>query len=56
VYMDAYNGGASGITTFRPAEYGGKREGILKKSTAPTDVMPEGAACFIDEQGNRSCD
>jgi ribonucleoside-diphosphate reductase alpha chain len=51
VYMKAYKGGASGITTFRPAEYGGKREGIMKKAE------PEvGAACVIDDQGNRSCD
>lgn len=54
VYMKAYKGGASGITTFRPAEYGGKREGIMsKKETAPAE---EGAACWIDEQGNRTCD
>ena len=48
IYMKAYKGGASGITTFRPAEYGGKREGIMKKG--------EGAACYIDDQGNRTCD
>jgi ribonucleoside-diphosphate reductase alpha chain len=60
VYMDAYNGGASGITTFRPMEYGGKREGIMTKETAPTEegaaYNNEGGACFIDELGNRSCD
>jgi len=53
VYLQAYNGGASGITTFRPAEYGGKREGILSKKIAAPE---SGAACFIDEDGNRSCD
>lgn len=53
VYIKAYEGGASGITTFRPAEYGGKREGILKKNATPTE---DGAACFIDDNGNRSCD
>lgn len=53
VYVDAYKGGASGITTFRPAEYGGKREGILKKNATPEST---GAACIIDEQGNRTCD
>jgi ribonucleoside-diphosphate reductase alpha chain len=53
VYLHAYEGGASGITTFRPAEYGGKRVGILQKETAPTEV---GAACFIDDDGNKSCD
>jgi ribonucleoside-diphosphate reductase alpha chain len=31
VYMDAYKGGASGITTFRPAEYGGKRNDKRKR-------------------------
>jgi len=53
VYLKAYEGGASGLTTFRPAEYGGKREGILTKKATPTE---DGAACFIDETGNRSCD
>ena len=28
IYLKAYEGGASGITTFRP---GGKREGIMQK-------------------------
>lgn len=51
VYMMAYEGGSSGITTFRPPEYGGKREGIFSTKTEEA-----GAACFIDEQGNRTCD
>jgi len=54
VYLQAYDGGASGLTTFRPAEYGGKREGVLTKEKAPPEE--NGAACFIDENGNRSCD
>jgi ribonucleoside-diphosphate reductase alpha chain len=49
VYMKAYRGGASGLTTFRPS---GKRVGIMKKATPPED----GAACIMDEQGNRTCD
>jgi ribonucleoside-diphosphate reductase alpha chain len=53
VYLKAYEGGASGLTTFRPAEYGGKREGILTKKATPTE---DGAACFIMEDGTRSCD
>jgi len=53
VYLSAYKGGASGITTFRPAEYGGKRVGVLTKKATPTE---DGAACFIDNNGNRSCD
>lgn len=51
VYLQAYKMKVKGITTFRPAEYGGKREGIMKKATPE-----QGAACFIDEQGNRTCD
>jgi len=70
VYQLAYEGGASGLTTFRPAEYGGKREGILTKKATPTEdgaahwnnkdetnpLTKVGSACFIDETGNRSCD
>ena len=54
VYQRAYDGGCSGITTFRPMEYGGKREGILTKKQATPELT--GAACVIDEQGNRTCD
>ena len=56
IYLKAYEGGASGITTFRPS---GKREGIMKKATPePTGAAynTEGGACVIDEEGNRSCD
>lgn len=54
VYQRAYDGGCSGITTFRAMEYGGKREGILTKTKQATPEV--GAACVIDEQGNRTCD
>ena len=65
VYMRAYDGGASGCTTFR-AE--GKRSGILKASKdeevvedpQPTDngdFIEEGTACYIDfETGRRTCE
>lgn len=64
VYMQAYEGGAKGCTTFRAA---GKRFGILNAS-ASEDVVEEddspedetvvdGGACYIDvETGIRSCD
>jgi ribonucleoside-diphosphate reductase alpha chain len=52
VYMDAYDGGSSGCTTFRSA---GKREGILK--ALPDVPDQEGAACFINsETGMRECE
>ena len=52
VYMSAYDGGASGCTTFRAS---GKRFGILNAS-AVEDVA-EGAACTYDpETGIRTCD
>jgi ribonucleoside-diphosphate reductase alpha chain len=63
VYMQAYEGGAKGCTTFRAS---GKRFGILNAS-ANEDVIEEkshedetvveGGACYIDpETGIRSCD
>lgn len=52
VYIDAYEGGASGCTTFRAS---GKRAGILTAS-ASEDVA-EGGSCTIDlETGIRSCE
>lgn len=55
VYMTAYDGGASGCTTFRAA---GKRYGILNSSydedvaeepeVKEDDWVDEGGACFID--------
>ena len=45
VYMDAWKGGAKGITTFRNS---GKRYGVMKKS--------EDEACYIDpETGQKAC-
>lgn len=71
VYMDAYEGGASGCTTFRAS---GKRYGILNASTSE-DVAEEpmddvgvtpvtendqgdvGGACYYDPQtGRRQCE
>lgn len=50
LYEMAYDGGASGCTTFRAA---GFRKGILNKVE---EEVIEGAACFIDpETGERSC-
>lgn len=72
VYMDAYDGGASGCTTFRAA---GKRYGILNAAASEDiaeepekqldmfvneDVKPqvdEGGACYFDPStGLRSCE
>ena len=50
LYMMAYDGGASGCTTFRPSEF---REGVLTTIETKED---DGAACFIDfETGERVC-
>tara|TARA_R110001632_G_scaffold78594_1_gene176192 strand:- start:687 stop:2435 length:1749 start_codon:yes stop_codon:yes gene_type:complete len=50
VYMDAYEGGSSGCTTFRAS---GKRYGILNASTSEDMVAekPEEKDNFIDEGG-----
>lgn len=64
VYMRAYDGGASGCTTFRAS---GRRAGILNASASEdtteekikeADIfMDEGAACYIDPlTGIRSCE
>ena len=65
VYMKAYDGGASGCTTFRAS---GKRYGILTANkdeevveepqpTDNSDFIEEGAACYFDiETGKRSCE
>lgn len=65
VYMAAYDGGASGITTFRSS---GKRYGILNASKdeevveetsqeEPDEFIDEGGACYFDpETGLRSCE
>lgn len=64
VYMMAYEGGASGCTTFRAA---GKRGGILvaskdeevheEEQVVDHDFIDEGAACYYDPKtGLRSCE
>jgi ribonucleoside-diphosphate reductase alpha chain len=65
VYMDAYEGGASGCTTFRAA---GNRSGILtaskdediaeeEKVEETQDFVDEGGACYYDPStGLRSCE
>ena len=57
VYVSAYEGGASGCTTFRAA---GKRAGILTASSNEDVAEPEveeGAACVFDPvTGIRSCE
>tara|TARA_B100000508_G_C11462670_1_gene279993 strand:- start:2502 stop:4259 length:1758 start_codon:yes stop_codon:yes gene_type:complete len=65
VYMQAYEGGASGCTTFRAS---GKRYGILNASSAEDiveeeiientkDFVDEGTACYYDmETGLRKCE
>ena len=51
LYMQAYDGGAKGCTTFRAA---GKLMGILTKREE--SVEEEGTACYIDPAtGNKSC-
>jgi ribonucleoside-diphosphate reductase alpha chain len=65
VYMAAYDGGASGCTTFRVA---GKRYGIFNASASEdvaveevpeenNDFVEEGAACFYDPAtGKKTCE
>jgi len=65
VYMDAYDGGASGCTTFRAA---GERFGILNAATPEEvaeeddieetqDFVDEGGACYFDPAtGLRKCE
>jgi len=64
IYMDAYDGGASGCTTFRAA---GKRMGILNASSEENsgqeqvketqDFVDEGGACYFDPAtGLRKCE
>lgn len=63
VYIQAFNGGASGCTTFRAS---GKRYGILNKVVEgkdeviveePTEYDEGGTACYFDPStGTRSCE
>lgn len=51
LYLDAYYGGASGCTTFRPASVDVRGE-VMKALSS----ISEGASCFIDPvTGERSC-
>jgi ribonucleoside-diphosphate reductase alpha chain len=58
LYMQAWEGGAKGCTTFNPS---GKRFGILKERTPSVEVQVENQtteveACYINPQtGERSC-
>ena len=52
VYVSAYDGGASGCTTFRAS---GKRAGVL--TAAASEDVAEGGACTIDfDTGIRTCE
>ena len=57
VYMQAWEEGAKGCTTFRAT---GKRMGILNAPSPAEDLPAEedegGAACYINEYGEKSCD
>lgn len=54
LYIMAYEGGASGCTTFRPASIA-TRGSVMKDTTEETPVS-EGAVCVIDPvTGERSC-
>lgn len=62
IYLDAYQGGAKGCTTFRAA---GKRMGVLVAKETPVEAAPdlasndgvEGMSCRIDgTTGRRECD
>jgi len=53
LYMLAYDGGSSGCTTFRPKAFG-IRGAVIQEVEA--DIAEEdGAACFINEFGEREC-
>lgn len=62
VYMSAYDGGASGCTTFRAS---GERFGMMRKSSEEDtqdveqkdETIIEGSACYIDpETGIKTCE
>lgn len=55
IYVDAYEGGAKGITTFRAS---GKRFGILQpKAPQAKSEEDEGAACYFDAAtGTKHCE
>ena len=51
VYMQAYKGEAKGCTTFRAD---GKRFGMMREEEQ--EEVQEGAACYVDETGIRTCE
>jgi len=54
IYMNAWLGGAKGITTFRAA---GKRFGVLNSNDTKPEKEEDGAACYIDPAtGSKTCD
>jgi ribonucleoside-diphosphate reductase alpha chain len=55
LYMQAYLGGASGCTTFRPKAF--RKDGDVRGIVIEEYKEPEedGAACFINEYGERDC-
>jgi len=54
VYMEAWEQGCRGCTTFRAA---GKRYGVLNEVAAEEAEEEEGTACFIDlETGRKECE
>lgn len=56
IYIEAFNGGAKGCTTYR---IGGKKYPLLTATDKPKleEVFDEGAACIIDPlTGKKSCD
>jgi ribonucleoside-diphosphate reductase alpha chain len=52
IYLKAWEGGAKGCTTFNP---GGKRGGIFHADEDDADKA-EALACYIDENGTKTCD
>lgn len=64
LYFKAFEGGASGCTTFRPSALleGSGRGAVLERADKPdngkeevNEPVTEGAACFINEYGERQC-
>lgn len=53
LYMKAYDGGSSGCTTFRPKAFGIR--GAVIQDAEVKEEINEGAACFINEFGEREC-
>lgn len=55
LYLQAYNGGSSGCTTFRPASIATRGE-VIRAAKEKGEPVAEGGACFIDPNtGERTC-